>query len=68
MMSFKSITPDVAKQLYCKGYLVYVNTACRTHWRLPASYEYGSHAPAEELFYRSIPQYEGEVKFFVAGN
>lgn len=60
------ITKEEAKKLYCKSEKVYVTTNTRTHWKLPASGEYGSHAPAEELFYRSIPEYEGDVKFFRA--
>lgn len=60
------ITREEAKNMYCKGKNVYISTNNRTHWKLPASYEYGSHAPAEELFYRSIPQYEGKVKFYKA--
>ena len=67
-MNFKSITPDTAKQLYCKSYPVYVSTNCRQYWKLPAAYEYSSHAPQEELFYRSIPEYEGEVKFYALNN
>lgn len=27
----------------------------RRYWKLPASYEYSSHAPVEELFNRSVP-------------
>ena len=58
------ITEDEAKERYCKYLNVYVSTNERTHWKLPASYEYSSHAPVEDLFYRSIPRNEGEVKFY----
>lgn len=63
-MNFSPITKDEAKQRYCKGEPVYVTTRHRTHWKLPASYEYSSHAPKEELFYRSIPDNEGEVRYY----
>lgn len=58
------ITEKEAKTMYCKCENVYVSTDARSLWKLPASYEYGSHAPKEELFYRSIPEYEGKVAFF----
>lgn len=58
------ITKKEAKELYCNGKNVYITTINRTHWKIPASYEYGSHAPVEELFNRSVPKYEGKVKFY----
>lgn len=63
---FVEITKEEAKELYCKSKNVYVSTNQRKHWKLPASSEYSSHAPEEELFYRSIPEYEGDIKFFKA--
>lgn len=63
---YVKITEAEAKELYCHTEYVYVSTDKREHWRLPASYEYASHAPAEDLFYRSIPEYEGDVEFFKA--
>ena len=67
---FVEITKEEAKDLYCKYKSVYITTSGtevwngRTHWKLPASGEYGSHAPVEELFYRGVPHNEGTVKFF----
>lgn len=67
---FVEITKEEATSLYCKGENIYITTSGgeiwkgRTLWKLPASAEYGSHAPAEELFYRGIPNYEGKVTFF----
>lgn len=67
---FIEITEAEAKKIYCKCGKVYITTSGtkvwngRKHWKLPASYEYASHAPAEELFYRSIPTNEGEIKFY----
>lgn len=58
------ITKEEAKIIYCNCEKVYVTTDERKMWRLPTSYEYNSHAPIEELFYRSIPEYEGKVRFF----
>ena len=64
-MHYTLISAAMAKKLYCHGHYVYITTDKRSLFRLPASYEYGSHAPAEELFYRGIPAYEGEVRFYV---
>ena len=67
---FVEITMEEAKMLYCNGKDVYITTSGtkawkgRTYWKLPASGEYASHAPVENLFHRGIPEYEGEVKFF----
>lgn len=61
---FVEITKEEAKIAYCKSKRVYVSTDEREFWKLPASGEYGSHAPIEELFYRGIPMYEGNVRFF----
>ena len=61
------ITKEEAKTAYCKCENVYVSTDTRQFWKLPASYEYSSNAPKEELFYRSIPEYEGNAKFFKIG-
>ena len=58
------ITKEEAKTVYCNHKKVYVSTDEREFWKLPASGEYGSHAPIEELFYRGIPMYEGNVRFF----
>lgn len=61
----EEITKEQAKEEYIKGTNVYVTTDKRTMWKMPASYQYASHAPASELFYRSLPKYEGTVRFFV---
>ena len=62
--NFMEISKDEAKELYCKYKDVYVDTDERTKWKLPPSREYASHAPIEELFYRGIPTYEGNVIFY----
>ena len=58
------ITREEARARYIKGQPVYATTTRRVGWKLPASGEYGSHAPIEDLFYRSIPTGEGEVLFY----
>ena len=63
-MGFVEITKTEAKRAYCRGGDIYVSTVYRTHWLLPASHCYSSHAPAEQLFERSIPSSEGKVHFF----
>lgn len=62
--SYQEITEDEAKIMYCKGDPIYTLTLKQNLRKIPASYEYSSHAPASELFYRGIPQYEGRVQFF----
>lgn len=54
---FKSITKEEAKNLYCKCRVIYVkyNNEMR---KIRESGEYGSHAPIEVLFYRSIGYYK----------
>lgn len=64
---YTEITENDAKIMYCNCENVYVSTDARNLWKLPASYEYTSHASAEELFYRSVPEYEGKVTFFKVG-
>lgn len=61
---YVEITKTEAKELYCKGNSIYISNNLRKYWKLPASYEYSSHAPAEELFNRSIPKGEGETRFY----
>ena len=62
--NYTEITREEAKNLYCKGNSIYICNNSRKYWKLPESYEYSSHAPAEELFNRSIPTGEGETKFY----
>lgn len=62
--NYIEITETEAKELYCKGNDIYINNNSRKYWKLPASYEYSSRAPTEELFNRSIPVGEGETKFY----
>jgi hypothetical protein len=61
---FIEITELEAKEIYCNGGNVFITNNRRTFWRMPCSYEYGSNAPAEQLFYRSIPKYEGQTIFY----
>jgi len=60
------ITEEEAKELYCHTEYVYLSTDKREHWQMPPSYHFASHAPAEDLFYRCVPEYEGDVEFFKA--
>lgn len=62
--NYTEISKEDAKELYCKGNDVYICNDQREYWKLPAGYEYGSHAPITELFERSIPKCEGDVKFY----
>lgn len=61
MSQYKEITKQEAKELYDRE-PVFVTTNKRTVWELPTGY--ASHAPSEVLFYRSLPECEGEVRFF----
>lgn len=62
--NYTAITKSEAKELYRKGTDVFICNDKRHYWKLPASYEYSSHAPTEELFERSIPCGEGDTKFY----
>ena len=62
--NYIEITEAEAKEIYCKGGQIYITNNKRTFWRVPCTYEYGSHATSESLFKRSIPEYEGETKYF----
>ena len=62
--NFVEISKEEAKIAYCNHKKVYISTDSRKFWKMPASYEYGSHAPINELFYRGSPEYEGNVRFF----
>lgn len=61
---YTEISKEEAKELYRKGNNVYLCNNVRKYWKLPASYEYNSHATEDELFNRSIPLSEGEAKFY----
>lgn len=63
-MKYREVSKGDAKELYCKGNNIYICNNKRKYWKLPASYQYSSHAPISELFERSIPKYEGEIKFY----
>ena len=52
------VSIDDAKDAYCKCKSVWVDGEYGKQ-RIPNSWEYGSHAPAEELFCRSIEQSVG---------
>lgn len=45
-------TEEEAKVAYCKCNSIWINTPYGIE-KIRSSWEYGSHAPAEELFYRS---------------
>lgn len=63
-MKYTKISKEEAKELYYKNNDIYICSNKRKYWKLPASYEYSSHAPITELFERSDPKYEGDVKFY----
>jgi hypothetical protein len=65
MSKYIEITKEIAEDEYCYGRKIYICNAKRQYWKLPSSYEYGSSAPASQLFYRGIPHGEGENKFYV---
>lgn len=62
---YKEVTEAEAKESYCNGLQIYVSTDKREFVKVPCSGDYGSHAPAEQLFYRSIPKGEGNNRYFV---
>ena len=62
--NYTEISKEEARNLYCKGDNIYICNKRRKYWKLPASYQYSSHAPVTELFERSIPKYEGDTKFY----
>lgn len=49
----RPVTEDEAKTAYCKGRRIWVDDEYG-QTRIRASWEYGSHAPDEELFYRGV--------------
>lgn len=49
----RPVTENEAKVAYCKGSRIWVDGEYG-QTRVPASWEYGSHAPAAELFYRGV--------------
>ena len=63
MDKYIEISEEEAKELYCKGDQVYFTSRTKTFWQLPASYEFASLVPAEQLFYRLISSGE-ETKFY----
>lgn len=66
-MKYVEISQEEAKKIYCNdGEYVYISNDRREYWKMPASYEYSSHAPVDELFYRGIPEYEGTNRFYKA--
>ena len=65
MSKYIEITETEAKEIYCSGNQIYVTTDQKELFKVPCSGDYGSHAPAEVLYYRSVPKNEGNVKFFI---
>lgn len=61
---FKEITKEEAKRRYCNHEEVLICNKERFYWQMTPSWKYGSYAPIEELFYRSIPTGEGENRFY----
>ena len=64
MSKYIEITKEEAKARYIDGEYVYISNDKRQYWRMPASYEYASHAPVNELFLRGLPENEGENRFY----
>ena len=64
-ITYLPIFEDHAMSRYIHGMDVYVSTDIRHFWKLPAPHEYGSHAPASELFYRSLPKCEGKIYYYM---
>ena len=62
MKNYIEITEVEAKEIYCKGGQIYTSDNGTDFFRVPCSYEYGSSAPAEQLFYRST---NGDKGFYV---
>lgn len=63
--AFIFVSQKTALINYIHGKPVYVSTGMRTYWKLPAAHEYSSHAPATELFYRSLPEHEGTIYYYI---
>lgn len=49
----RPVTENEAKDAYCKGKRIWIDGEYG-QVKITPSYEYGSHAPAEELFYRGV--------------
>lgn len=65
MNKYIEISKEKAKENYCDGKKIFISNNERNYWKMPSSSEYGSHASIEDLFYRGIPMYEGDNKFFI---
>ena len=65
MEKYIEITELEAKGIYCGGEQIYITNDKREFFRVPCSGDYGSHAPAEVLYTRSVPTHEGKIKFFI---
>lgn len=64
MKEYIEISKEEAIQLYCKCEDVFICNDKRKFWKMPKSYEYSSHEPEKNLFFRSIPSGEGDTKFY----
>lgn len=66
MTNYKQISKEEAIKLYCKGFKIY--TKVKDEFReMVNAHEYASHAPEEQLFYRSNHSSQGGGKeFFLA--
>lgn len=53
------LTEDEAKERYCHGKSVYYERGGASVRKMTPSWDYGSHAPCEVLFYRTIEQSGG---------
>lgn len=63
-MTYIKITEAEAKENYCKGEQIYTSENGADFYRVPLSYEYGSHAPVEVLYNRSIRKTD-KTKFYI---
>lgn len=59
------VTRNKAKEFYCGGNRIYISYDDKAFQLIPPSWYYGSHASAEELFYRGIPYGAKNVRFFL---
>ena len=64
MDKYIEISEEEAKELYCKGDKVYITNRMKTMWKMPATYEFNSLVPAEQLFYRLLSSGGNETKFY----
>ena len=63
-MEYIEIQESEAKDIYCKVLQIYTSDNGTDFNKVPCSGDYGSHAPAETLFYRSVHKTEN-TRYFI---